>query len=187
MIERYQGAIMGRFSEWLNEEVSMPTLARVTQRPERTASNEVDYIVETQFKTDFSFTILAGDFSTRTMANKGCIVGKSIIMPTDQRLFVQYGLRYDVSEIAQFQVLSEQNRRGMGNVVGWGTLGAVIAGPFAALGLGALAQTNKDWLTFAMTFSDGKRVLGDLKQKHLLQFEFLRMPAQPLDSPVVNK
>lgn len=132
----------------------------------------VDYNKETLFKNDYGFTILAGDFGPA--CSKGCVAGKHLYLSTERQGFIHYGRKYRFDDIAEFVVVSDDNRRGMGNVVGWGTLGWAIAGPLAALGTGALANSKKDWVTFAVTFRDGRRVLAEMKHKHLVQFEFTR-------------
>jgi hypothetical protein len=160
--------------EWLNEDVCV----WLAKKPSTNLSSqndtcrEVKFAEVTGFKSDFTFVILGGNFSVESGSNKGCVVGKTIVLPTELRWFTLYGQQYDFSEIVDFKVISQENRRGMGNVVGWGTLGLFVAGPIGAVGLGALANSRKDWVQFSMTLSDGKRFLAEIKSKDFAKFEF---------------
>ena len=63
-----------------------------------------------------------------------------------------------VGEIADFTVITEENRASVVGTLGWGALGAVALGPLGLLA-GVLAGGNKKDRLMSVVFRDGRKLL----------------------------
>lgn len=62
----------------------------------------VDYNKETQFRTDYAFTVLAGDFPA-VPGTKGCVVKDNLILAIERKGWVMHGCMYSFADISESQ------------------------------------------------------------------------------------
>lgn len=144
----------------------------VTETPR---GSEMPLPPEAIFSSDMTFKVIAGNLPL----GKGYVLGKSLYFLTGIKKFTNYARRFGFDEIGNCEAVSQENRRGMANVVGWGTLGALIAGPIGAVGLGAMANNKSDWTQLSLTMKDGTRLLIEMKQKDFVRFDFTLKSISP--------
>ncbi|MCF6199234.1 MAG: hypothetical protein L3J67_07540 [Hyphomicrobiaceae bacterium] len=128
-------------------------------------------------KATFAIKLLAGDFTADAEVGQALVLGHSIVFPTLATWFRLYGVEYGLTQIKEFEIVSRDSKRtNSGVILPAGIVGAVVAGPVGAVGLGALANTNHGLVQFIITFNDGKRFLGEVENEHAAQFQFLLAP-----------
>ncbi len=125
--------------------------------------------------------ILAGDWRGKYASISG------LTEPPQITLF--HGMiKHDIisfTEIAQFEVITEENKKSIAGTLGWGAVGAVALGPLGLLA-GVLGGGNKKVRVIAITFNDGRKVLLKGTQKDVEQmtkFRFNQSLAAPVELP----
>ena len=127
--------------------------------------------------------ILAGDWSGKYASISG------LTKPPQITLF--HGLiKHDVisfTEIDQFDVITEENKKSIAGTLGWGAVGAIALGPLGLLA-GVLGGGNKQVRVIAITFNDGRKVLLKGTQKdveQMMKFRFNQSRAAQVEQPPV--
>jgi len=111
------------------------------------------------------FKVLAGDFAEGAAS----ITEKEIALfsKANRAGFATVRIadvKVPLSRIASVEVASEESVKRVGGAVGWGTAGALVAGPAGLLAGAILGGRGKD-VTFVVVLQDGRRFLakGDAK------------------------
>ena len=125
---------------------------------------------------DISVDVLASDFKYSSSPYQAFVNNERIAIIFFNSFLKTYGKVYDLKDIKEFMLVSNDNRRGLGNVLLWGAAGGLVAGPLGAVGLGALSNYKKDYCQFVLTFNDGRRILCELKSKYYAKFSFYLKP-----------
>lgn len=102
-----------------------------------------------------------------------------------QKGFFSYD-RLPLSEIADFEVVSEQNKASILGKVGWGAVGAIALGPVGLLA-GALGGGNKQHRVMSILFKDGRKALVKGTAKDVETLTTVTFNLKPTAAPRIEE
>lgn len=107
-----------------------------------------------------SLKVLAGDFVTYAPASCGSLLGIAMITVTPKDSQWGSPKSYNVkTDVKSLTLANEQDGVRAFGAAGWGTVGALLAGPAGLIAGAILGGRGKD-VTFIAEFNDGKKLLG---------------------------
>lgn len=98
--------------------------------------------------------VIAGDFYNNRLA---FVLGKTLYLPPASSWWRLE--RIPMSQVTEFQIVTEDNVKTLTGAVGWGAAGAVVLGPVGLLA-GLLLGGTKKQVAFFCRFADGRKILG---------------------------
>lgn len=81
------------------------------------------------------------------------------------------------TDIAELEIVTEENKKRVLGTAGWGAAGAALLGPVGLLAGLLLGGKGKE-ITFACHFSDGKKILASTDQKTFRLFQVPTLKSQ---------
>lgn len=99
---------------------------------------------------------IAGNFMG--LANNMYVAGTFILTPQGSFSSTKYDVRRDVREI---YAVDEKSGVAVGGAIGWGAVGAAVAGPAGAIVGGLLGGKGKKTV-FTAVFSDSRQLMGEI-------------------------